>query len=350
MPPYGYVTSPAASVGGVFVVDSATNTLFGSPIYTNSGSNAAWGIGVTPDNTHVYFSTGAGQTVIPYNIMTATLGSPIALPANAYGLAIMPDGSRLYVCCDDTNVYPVTIPGGVVGAAITGIAGSFPFTSDINICITPDGTQAFVTNHNDVIQFYTATNVPTFAFAASPVGSIYGVAASPDGTQILATALAGQIVVWSPLSNSVVTRVGLSTPGPTTGIAIQPSGLLAYTNAEGGSQGQAFVLATDTAGALYNITGGGTNVGTNVAFAPNSSTVYFCDGNDGLEPMATPSNVLGTPIAAITGPQNMAFGPAVVPPVVTFPKLFIPRKGFAKYEERDYGINFRVIERWANNL
>jgi YVTN family beta-propeller protein len=72
---------------------TATNTVIGSPI-TPIG---AFGAAVTPDGSKVYVTSRSRGTVTVIDTATnAVVGSPIIVGNYPFGVAVTPDGSKVY--------------------------------------------------------------------------------------------------------------------------------------------------------------------------------------------------------------------------------------------------------------
>jgi YVTN family beta-propeller protein len=128
-----------ASNGTVTVIDTATNTVVGSPITVGIEPT---GVAVSPDGSKVYItntgpadfgpSNPPGSTVSVIDTATNTVvGSPITVGQSPQGVAVSPDGSHVYVAIPNpsqsgigfgtvsvidtaTNtVFPITMPGTV---------------------------------------------------------------------------------------------------------------------------------------------------------------------------------------------------------------------------------------------
>jgi YVTN family beta-propeller protein len=113
----------------VSVIDTATNTV----VATIAVGSRPFGVAVSPDGLRVYVANYAGSSVsvidTAANAVIATVPLASLFPI---GIAVSPDGSRVYVTHEvtgdvsviDTATYTVvaTIPVGVPGDDLTGIA------------------------------------------------------------------------------------------------------------------------------------------------------------------------------------------------------------------------------------
>jgi YVTN family beta-propeller protein len=106
---------------------------------------------------NAYITNGGDNTVSVIDTATNTVvGSPIAVGGAPAGVAVTPDGSKVYV----TNQLDNTV--SVIATATNMVVGS-PTVGDTPACvaITPDGSKVYVTNANGntVSVIATATNM-----------------------------------------------------------------------------------------------------------------------------------------------------------------------------------------------
>src|SRR5258707_363334 len=78
----------------VSVIDTATNTLTGSPIPVGS---APVGVAVTRDGSKVYVANSAANTVSVIATATDTVTATITVGSGPEGVAVTPDGSKVYI-------------------------------------------------------------------------------------------------------------------------------------------------------------------------------------------------------------------------------------------------------------
>ncbi len=169
--PAGVAVTPDGGDNTVSVIATATNTVTATiPI-----GDRATGVAVTPDGSKVYVANGRGLVAFSAGvsvIATATdtvVGLPIRVgpgPAHHWGMAVTPDGSKVYVANSDGNTVSViaTATNTVVGLPIP--VGSGPY----GVSVTPDGRKVYVVNSGDntVSVIDPATNM---VVAVLPVGN-----------------------------------------------------------------------------------------------------------------------------------------------------------------------------------
>ncbi|HET9374252.1 MAG TPA: YncE family protein [Chthoniobacterales bacterium] len=205
-----YITDPDSASNKVFVIDTATNTIVGSPISTGV---MPIGVAVTPDGRYVYIANNGSNTVSVLDAVTDRVVGSVSVPAGPIGVAVTPDGKYAFV----TSSVFFTFTGhtvSVINTATNTLVGP-PITvgsGPIGIAFTPDGKFSYVANFNDgtasVIDTATRTVVvPSIPFG-SPSGSPVGVAATPDGKFVyVANVNASTVSVISTATNAVVKSI-----------------------------------------------------------------------------------------------------------------------------------------------
>lgn len=146
---------------------------------------------------------------MPITLATGHVGTAISVGAGPSGIAISPDGSKMYVAsglgppCSGTpapanTVTPISLPSGKAATAL-------PVTTPDGLAFAPDGKTAYVTDINDseLIPITTASNTLGTALAVNPDPA--DVAISPD---------------QAPVANFAVTS---APPGEATSVDASPS-------------------------------------------------------------------------------------------------------------------------------
>lgn len=177
--PFFYVSDDV----NAFVVkfDAATNTQVGSPIMFNGPASMV----VTPDGKYLYVADTTDMAVYVVDTETdMTLPGFVSLTTIPQGMAITPNGTRLYTANADGTISVIDTMTNMVVNTITG------GTTFKAIGITPDGSRAYVTDtsSNEVFVIDLATN----AVIGSPISVGAGptnLAITPDGKQVYVTSL-----------------------------------------------------------------------------------------------------------------------------------------------------------------
>jgi YVTN family beta-propeller protein len=303
------------------VIDTATNTVVGSPITVGLTPR---GVAVTPDGSKVYVAYGDSNTVSVIDTATNTVvGSPITVGGSPFGVAVTPDGSKVYV----TNFFDNTV--SVIDTATNTVVGS-PITvgrGPIGVAVTPDGSKVYVVNRGSktVLVIDTATNtvvgspIPLPDEAGGFSGNFaFGVAVTPNGSKVYVTDTTINAVSVIHTATNTVVGSPITVGRFPQGVAVTPDGSKVYVTNNG--DGTVSVIATAT----NTVVGSPITVGNNplgVAVTPDGSKVYVTNLGNGVSPgtvsvIATATNtVVGPPI--IVGVNPFAFG-LFIQPVLVF--------------------------------
>jgi YVTN family beta-propeller protein len=205
-------------------------------------------IAVTPDGKHAYVATSAGVAVIDTTTNTVVAGVPVG--GTTSGVAVTPDGTKVYVTQLFTGISVINTATNKVGATVPIFGGAIAvapngqraYVTNLNdnttsvidtannkvvatilvgggaIAVTPDGKHVYVTNLDffSVSVIDTASN--TVATTVPVVNGAVDIAITPDGKKVYVAG--GSVSVLNTTSNIVVATVAV--PNSAVGIAIMP--------------------------------------------------------------------------------------------------------------------------------
>jgi DNA-binding beta-propeller fold protein YncE len=177
-----YVES-AGDLGAIGVIDTSTFTLTAS---IDAGIGTGTEMVLSPNGRGLYASSAVGGTVSVINLGTGTIGQvTVDEYVSAGGLAMTPDGTRLFVTTSAGVVTIDTADGSVLGTAQVqdGTLGA--------LAISPDGTRLYAAYRGiDRVAVYDLTGSLPVATTPieldEPLGDDLEV--SPDGTLLFAPA------------------------------------------------------------------------------------------------------------------------------------------------------------------
>jgi YVTN family beta-propeller protein len=181
----------------VSVINTATNTVVGLPI--NVGARPG-GVAVTPDGSKVFVANSSSNTVSVIVTAAGTVVATIPVGVRPRGVAVTPDGSKVYVA----NFNDSTV--SVIDPATNIVVATIPVGTPEGVAITPDGSKVYVGNSgfNTVSVIATATNM----VVGSPIGVGSfpdGVAVTPDGSKVyVANSNSNTVSVIATATNKVV--------------------------------------------------------------------------------------------------------------------------------------------------
>jgi YVTN family beta-propeller protein len=226
---YAAILTCAASscVASISVIDTASNTVTSTiPVATGLGVELT-GIAVTPDGQRLFVAASPGGNV--YVIATATneVTATIATTNTGNsGLAISPDGRRVFAAGWVKGLYVNTSFADVIdtqtqdqSAAIELGNGETP----TRIAITPDGTQGFVLGDAGHISVFDAVQDALKGTLTVSAGNpLSGIAFTPDGTRMYVSC--GNTSTLYVLDTSGSAIVGTIPSGSPGGVAIHSAG------------------------------------------------------------------------------------------------------------------------------
>ena len=181
--------------------------------------------------------------------------------------AVTRDGNTAYVAAEEGSGGPSEL--FVINAISTTVVTSIPLTGQneaFGVAITPDGTQVFVSNvtSNTISVISTASNTVTSTITAGTFPE--GLAVTPDGSELWVANNGdpglddGTVTVYSVSNGSLINTI--DTGGTPTQIQFSRSGKTAYVLNDNGGVGFVDVIDTKTG----NITN--PNLGFGMIFQP----------------------------------------------------------------------------------
>jgi YVTN family beta-propeller protein len=186
------------------------------------------GVAITPDGARVYVTVNSGRVVV-IDTSTNTVAVNIVFggTTSPRDVAITPDGTRAYVAASDLGAVVV------IDTASNTVVGVVPMPSPWRLAIAPDGSRAYVVAFKVVcdgascsylgvvatIDLQTNTIVASLVVpvGADPPG---GVAITPDGSRVHVT-MSSRTLVIDTASNTVVATVNFGALR-VTDVAISP--------------------------------------------------------------------------------------------------------------------------------
>jgi YVTN family beta-propeller protein len=227
----------------VSVIDTTTNTV----IATVPVGRDPRGVAVTPDGTKVYVTNFDDNTVSVIGTVTNTVFATIPVGEQPTGLAVTPDGSRVYVANSNTTASPWTLSViDTATKAVSAVPLPPPAGQSQGVAVTPDGKRVYVAGGAATVAVInTATNAGSAVSIPSATGLLNGVAITPDGRWVyVADGLNNGVSVINTTSNSLSTTIpGFSDPFE---VAVSPNGSKVYvTNFALGNPGFVSVIDTD---------------------------------------------------------------------------------------------------------
>ncbi|MBV6695755.1 hypothetical protein [Kitasatospora aureofaciens] len=270
------VVSPDGTKAYV-VATEADNTLKVKVVDTQSGAitgqltlgTTAFSVypALSADGSRLYVVNGPQLTVVNTAALTAV--ATVALPdqprqAGWYpgtpsGVAVSPDGAKVYVVQNGPTAYRQYGPGRVLAfataqqafTASVQVPGSFTGTA----AVRPNGQDVYVGSSSGVSHLNTAGAAPTLVGTIAGTDLDYRPVLTPDGTRLIAVAdgsKGGQADLIDPATDTVTKHVAL-TSGYTslTNPQISVDGTRLYVTNDNYDSGSSVFSFDSTTGAAY---------------------------------------------------------------------------------------------------
>src|SRR5262249_22237015 len=168
-----YVTRPGWD--HIARIDTATNTVVDNlPIYHPLY------LAFTPNGSALYVSHSNLLKVSAIDPTTGAVVATVSLPFNPTLLAVPPDGASVYVATLDNRVWAMQTAANTLAATVPlpGLAGVG------GLAVTPDGSRVYAVQNNQVVVIDTVTN--TIVATVPLEGASYGAIAFTSGSCVRA--------------------------------------------------------------------------------------------------------------------------------------------------------------------
>ncbi len=158
-------------------LDAAT----GAVVAVAVGLDFAMGLAMSPDGSRVYVSDVVADALRVIDTASASLLAtiPVGADADPFGVAVSPDGRRVFVANGRANT--VSVIDAAAGAVVATVPDLF---SPRGVAVTPDGRRVYVTDQGrdtvSVIDVERAVVATTVQVGRNPIG----VAVSRDGRRV----------------------------------------------------------------------------------------------------------------------------------------------------------------------
>ncbi len=293
----------------VSVIDTASTRV----VATVGVGSQPQGLAITPDGTRVYVANCGGDVFL-IDTSSNRVTAKVVVGGCPTGVAITPDGKNAYVTRDNANSVAVidTSDNKVVATVSVGPAPG-------GVAVTPDGRRAYVPNvgmgSSSVSVIDTSSNTVAATVGLGNVGSV-GVAFTPDGKRAYVKNDIGSsaVSVIDTSSNNVITTIGLAGGNDISpfGLAITPDGKRAYVTRFNANS----VAVIDTSSNTVITTVGVVGFPGGLAITPDGVHVYVTTspdgtglGNGAVAVIDTSSNT----VIATVGVGGSPFGIAIEP-------------------------------------
>ncbi|RXA21923.1 PKD domain-containing protein [Methanosarcina sp. MSH10X1] len=274
--PYAYITS--SDTATVYVIDTATNSItdiIDTETYTTTddwyGGDQPFGVAVTPDGTRVYVTNEGSGTITVIDTTTNNVTALVDVKGVPRGITVSPDGTKAYVVTASGTRGTVS----VIDTATNNVTATVKAGNDPQgVAVSPDGTEVYVANKNShtVSIIDTARNklkaTVSVAYMPRYSGSgPVGIVVTPDGLKAY-VANYYTVSVIDIATKTVTDTVNLG--GGLCGVAVSPDGTKVYVANSWDCSVSIIDTATNTVTATVKV--GDSPSG--IAVTPDGAKVY----------------------------------------------------------------------------
>jgi len=267
-----------------------------------------WNVALVTD----YRTFAVGATLFP-STQHPVWGRPgcpaaaVAAGVSPYGIAVTPDGSRLYVTNYDT-AGTVT----VIDTSTKAVVKTIPVSvNPRDIAITPDGTRAYVVHQTGVFTVINTTKDEVIGMPMPVISNPTGMAMTPDGSKIYVVngSVPNMVSIVNTANNGVSSIAG---PGAVQlgkiAIANTSPNPTAYMPDVGTTREVSTLDATSgrCCGSISSVPGGALGA---VAASPDGTIVYGGAGNTVYVIDTSTDRILTSTITLGGVPNDIAFRP-----------------------------------------
>lgn len=310
---FGYITDNLDRT--VSVIDTTSDTVVAT---IDVGIPYPYGVACHPDGKRVYIGgTGIAfaGTVFLIDVATQTLVDSVAVGREARGLAVLPDGSAVYVANSGDNTVSVVDTGTftVVDTISVGVGPQ-------GVVAHPDSSTVYVSNvlgpSVSVIDVASGTVTHTVPVVSQP----RSITIDPEGDFVyVGNYTVDSVSVIDTATNAVVDTIivgGVGADFPTA-LAMHPDGGTLYVSLNMASPVTALstVSVVDTATRTQTLQIGGFWSAVGLSVHPNGDHLYVVDWDtDTVSVVDTSTNTIVNTIPVGYGPQ--AFGDFLTPALI----------------------------------
>ena len=319
----GSGTSPPGP-GGITIFNTATNTVT-TPITVGQGPG---GIAVSPDGSKIYVpnfdAIDATASISVIDAATKSVIRTINVGKNAISIAITPNGSKLYVTHTFFGGLNPIDKVSVINTSTNSVISDITVGDDpMAVAITPDGSKAYVVNNGgggSISVIDTGSDAVTAT--VNPIYPTYDyprdVAVSPDGSKYYIV-YSGAIKTVEVMDVNTDTRIGTISPGQAIEkIAISRDGSKIYLTSQ--ATGKVFVVDAATNNLIGTINLGGAP--SAIAVSIDGSKAYVSNYTGGtVSVIDTIANTVISTVSVGRNPSALAIGSYTPGPIVTVPTL-----------------------------
>jgi gliding motility-associated-like protein len=265
--------------GHAFIPNSGDNTV--SVVDLESGKilkvipvgQWPYGVAVNPDGSRVYISNIMDKSVSVIDAATNQVIATIPVGDHPYGISVSPDGSRVYVANPESN--DVSVINALSNTVIASISAAYYPTFTL---VSPDGKRLYVGNQNsqNIAVFNTADNTLLKNIAITNHNPSQ-MATNADGSLLYVVTFdsANTLLVINTATYTVVSAIPIGVTAH--GLAFTPDGKKIYVANTGSNTVSVINTATNSVSAIIPVG----NFPNGISITPEGDMVYVVNTNNG---------------------------------------------------------------------
>ncbi|WP_345100713.1 gliding motility-associated C-terminal domain-containing protein [Mucilaginibacter panaciglaebae] len=224
---YKWTVTDNAQIG--FPLSNGTGNVQPFTAVNNTNKPITAHISITPlSEGFAYVANSLSNNVTVINTSTHDVVTNIPVDSQPFGVAVSPDGRRVYVV-NSKNETGHAKPGvvSVIDAASNTIVGNYTVGKNAKaIVVNPDGKRAYVANESSntvsVVDLTDNTSIPDIT-----VTGPLGIAISVDGSRLYVGSTTAQLYVIDAATNQVLKKIPVQSTYPTA-VMVSPDGSKVY--------------------------------------------------------------------------------------------------------------------------
>lgn len=292
-------------------INDVTQAL-GTP-YTGFDFGGQFFVGTTisPDGNTLYVSDSNSNNIQIIDLTGANPPVFVTVPPAPGGIAVLPDGSKVYVACVSGSVAVVDTTTLIVSTI------SYGFHTPYAVTVSPDGTKLyvddFVNPSNIIVEVFDTSNdtvINSFpGLAGTPGVALPLTAVSPDNATVVTSSPPDDAIAIFDATLNLLGPVFLPPSSSPAVVLFSQDGTRLYISLNGVSGG-AVAVYDNTFSPITTINGVGNIVGA-MSLDPSGKHLYVVPQGETYITVIDTTNFSTTQINIPTNPLNMGVNPFV---------------------------------------